>query len=60
MPAPGTWSVHSDKDPRWNARGTSNFIDGIFGCEECDNHIRQCKELYGDPPEDCKCSWMKY
>jgi hypothetical protein len=57
---PGSWSVHSDTDPRWNKSGRADDIvvtDG--GCRAMKNWIIKCKRKYGTPPKDCYQQCMK-
>lgn len=58
-PRMGTWSVYSSKDPRWNKTGRARGFVFNGGPPEMQTWIDHCKELYGEPPEDCTRSFMK-
>lgn len=53
---PGSWSISSKLDTRWNFNGTAKDLvisSGLpGGCKECKNKINELIQLYGDPPED--------
>lgn len=57
-PKMGTWTVYSDKDPRWNKSGRACGF-AIGGTPEMEEWIDQCIEKYGDPPDDVKQSFWK-
>ena len=54
----GYWSVQSKKDPRWNARGRA-FGSALTGPSEMHYWIEQKKKELGEPPDDCRMSFMK-
>ena len=58
MPGMGTWTVHSDTDPRWNNSGSA-FGDGLIGPQAMQDWIDRCREEYGEPPDDCTKSFWK-
>ncbi|HXK38384.1 MAG TPA: hypothetical protein VJ579_04945 [Candidatus Paceibacterota bacterium] len=55
---PGTWTLYSKSDPRWNASGADNV--GAFvmpkGCKE---KLEELKKVLGEPPEDLEWNYMK-
>jgi len=55
----GTWTVHSDKDPRWNmsGRAVGCCVDG--GPQEMRAWIEECRKEYGEPPDDCTVEFYK-
>ncbi|MDD4761838.1 MAG: hypothetical protein PHZ25_02355 [Candidatus Pacebacteria bacterium] len=55
----GGWSLHSDKDPRWNCSGRSDCVGGFVMPQECKDKIEQLKSQLGEPPDDLKWSYMK-
>ena len=57
MVAMGTWTVHSDKDPRWNASGRA--YGSAFGCPDLDAWVEYCRKKFGDPPDDATESFYK-
>lgn len=58
-PKMGTWWVHSETDPRWNKSGKAYGLVCSGGPEEMQDWIDECKEKYGEPPEDGECGFMK-
>lgn len=58
-PKMGTWTVHSETDPRWNktGRGRGYACDG--GPQEMKDWIKECREKYGKPPEDATQEFWK-
>lgn len=58
-PKMGTWSVHSDKDPRWNKTGRGYGLVTSGGPPEIDEWIKECTEKYGDLPEDATKEFWK-
>jgi len=58
-PKMGTWSVHSDKDPRWNKSGRGSGLATSGGPPEMGEWIRECTEKYGSPPEDTTEAFWK-
>jgi len=58
-PKMGSWSVHSDKDSRWNKSGRGSGLVISGGPPEMQEWIDQCIEKYGDPPDDCSKMFMK-
>lgn len=51
-PKMGTWYVHSDKDPRWNKTGRACGLVCDGGPQDMKDWIKECREKYGDPPDD--------
>lgn len=58
-PRMGSWSVHSDSDPRWNSSGRAEGLVVEGGPPEMQRWIEECRKKYGDPPKDCMMSFMK-
>ena len=58
-PKLGTWSVHSEKDPRWNKSGRGYGLVTSGGPQEMRDWIEKCKEEFGDPPDDATESFWK-
>jgi hypothetical protein len=58
-PKMGSWSVNSMKDPRWNKSGRGYGLVTSGGPSEMREWIKQCREKYGDPPDDCCQNFMK-
>ena len=58
-PRMGTWTVHSDKDPRWNKTGRALGLCCTGGPGEMQTWIDRCKDLYGEPPDDCTKEFWK-
>jgi hypothetical protein len=58
-PRMGTWTVHSDKDTRWNNSGRGCGLVSTGGPKEMWDWIEECKEKYGDQPGDCTVSFWK-
>lgn len=57
---PGTWALHSESDPRWNANGRSEAIWVTAGVpKEVQEAIKKLMMEYGEPPEDLEYSVMK-
>lgn len=51
----GTWWIHSKIDPRWNGTGQGEcemFYPVEFDCPEAVAWIEECKEKFGEKPED--------
>ena len=46
----GLWSIYSDTDPRWNAKGYCDVPDMSLG--QVSSAYEKLKELYGEPPQD--------
>lgn len=59
MRSEGTWSLDSQRDPRWNKSGRckGSAFDGP--CFAADQWVAQCKEKYGDQPDDLYYSFCK-
>ena len=55
----GSWSLHSDKDPRWNCGGKSDCVGGFVMPGECEKKIEELKKELGKPPDDLTWSYMK-
>lgn len=58
-PKMGTWSVYSKSDSRWNKSGRASGLVCTGGPQKMKDWIKECKEKYGDPPEDATMSFMK-
>lgn len=60
-PKPGSWSLRSKKDPRWNDAGTSDYISIMGGmCSEAQRSLDRTKMLLEEePPDDLEYSCMK-
>ena len=58
-PKMGTWEVNSKKDSRWNKSGRVYGCVTTGGTDEMRTWIKQCKEKYGDPPDDATESFFK-
>jgi|GEM_PF-4356105 len=58
-PKMGTWSVHSDKDKRWNKSGRCPGLVCMGGPQEMQDWIDECRKKYGDPPDDCTREFWK-
>lgn len=58
-PKMGTWTVHSDKDPRWNASGRATGLVCDGGPKAMKDWVKSCKEKYGDAPKDLIGSFWK-
>ena len=58
-PKMGSWSVYSEKDPRWNKSGSGYGLVTDGGPSEMQEWIDQCTKKYGDPPDDASRSFMK-
>jgi hypothetical protein len=55
----GSWSLHSDIDPRWNCSGSTN-TNAFFGTPpETDAKLRELSAKYGKKPKDLTFSFMK-
>jgi hypothetical protein len=58
-PKMGSWSVHSESDPRWNKSGRAEGLCCMGGPQEMKDWIEECKKKYGEPPADATMSFMK-
>ena len=59
-PKMGTWSVHSDIDPRWNKTGRSEGLICTGGPADMRAWIDECYKRFGPKcPADCTYSFMK-
>ena len=58
-PKIGSWSVHSESDPRWNKSGRASGLVCDDGPPDMKAWIEKCKKKYGEPPADCFKSFMK-
>lgn len=58
-PKPGTWSIESQSDPRWNKYGRSMMLVTAGYPPDAQAWIDECKRLYGKPPDDLAYSCMK-
>ena len=57
-PKPGSWYLHSKKDPRWNVNGTGS-VGGFVMSAECEAKLEELKKLYGEMPDDLEHGYMK-
>lgn len=48
----GSWGFESKKDPRWNKKGIGFGSVSTGGPKEMEIWIKECKEKYGEPPDD--------
>jgi hypothetical protein len=58
-PKMGSWSVHSDIDPRWNKEGRAKGLVCMGGPQELRDWIEECKKKYGKAPDDATMTFMK-
>jgi hypothetical protein len=58
-PKMGTWSIHSEKDKRWNKSGRAPGLVCGGGPSEMQDWIEECKKKYGEPPGDCTMEFWK-
>lgn len=58
-PKMGSWSVHSDSDPRWNKSGRGLGLVTTGGPEEMQQWLEECRKNFGEPPEDATQSFYK-
>jgi len=58
-PKIGTWTVHSDSDPRWNKEGRGYGLVTEGGPCEMREWIEECKKKYGEVPADTTESFWK-
>lgn len=58
-PKPGSWSVYSQSDPRWNRHGRCNMWVTAGPAPDALAWIEECKASYGEPPDDLDYSCMK-
>ena len=58
-PRPGTWSLSSKKDPRWNCNGQSDFISISGWPEEARKEFERMKFKLGVPPDDLELTCTK-
>lgn len=58
----GSWSLRSEKDPRWDANGQGlvGMFCGPESVPEAKAMLDRNKELYGEPPDDLEWSYCKY
>ena len=58
-PKPGTWSVFSEKDKRWNKSGNCEWLvsGGIYPGAKL--WIEACEEKFGSQPDDLEYSFWK-
>lgn len=60
MCRPGSWSLRSEKDPRWNCDGRAEVMIITAGLPpKVTKKIEKLKKKYGEPPEDLEYSCMK-
>lgn len=58
-PKMGTWSVHSESDPRWSQSGRAEGLVCLGGPKEMRDWIQECIDKFGDPPADGTESFTK-
>jgi len=58
-PKMGTWWVSSKQDPRWDRSGKGYGLVTSGGPGEMGAWIEECKERYGDTPDDARMGFMK-
>jgi hypothetical protein len=58
-PKLGTWWVRSEKDPRWNKTGQGYGLVCSGGPGDLHDWVKECREKYGDPPDDAEQGFMK-
>ena len=58
-PRMGSWSVHSDTDPRWNKEGRDYGLVCNGGPRVMRDWVDHCKKTLGEIPEDCTSSFYK-
>lgn len=60
-PRMGNWWVYSDKDPRWNKSGRANLAGVVIagGPEVMKSWIAECRQKFGEPPDDCTQGCIK-
>lgn len=58
-PKIGSWWITCKSDPRWNASGRGYGLVSSGGPPDLQDKIKELKELYGEPPEDCYQGFMK-
>jgi hypothetical protein len=56
-PFRGKWVMWSEKDPRWDAEGTSE-IGGDRRPEEVNAKIEELKQQFGNPPDDLNWTYQ--
>lgn len=56
---PGTWSIRSEKDPRWNTTQREECLSVWCMPDAAEEHLKKCKELYGEQPDDLLYTCMK-
>jgi len=59
-PKPGSWTVSSESDPRWNGSGRTEAMLFSAGLpQEVKDYIAEKTEELGDPPDDLEWFGMK-
>lgn len=58
-PKMGTWTVHSDDDPRWNCTDKAEGLVCEGGPQEMKDWVDRCTKLYGAPPDDLTVGFIK-
>ena len=58
-PKIGTWTVHSDINPRWNKSGRGYGLVTEGGPDEMKGWIKECRKNFGEPPRDTTQSFWK-
>jgi hypothetical protein len=57
-PRQGTWWLHSESDPRWNASGTTK-VGGFARPKPSIDKQAELEKLYGEPPTDLVWGYEK-
>ncbi len=55
----GSWSLSSEKDPRWNISGESN-CGGFMMPDDCRKAMEMKDRELGERPDDLSYSYMKH
>lgn len=58
-PKLGSWSVRSEKDPRWNCSGRGYGLVCSGGPPEINEWVARCTDALGPPPDDLMASFVK-
>jgi hypothetical protein len=56
---PGSWTLESKTDPRWNCSGNSPSV-GMFALpQEAKDKLDELTKQFGEPPEDLEWGYTK-
>lgn len=59
-PKPGSWSLTSKSDPRWNCGGHVSALVVMAGLHpDAERALERLRERLGKPPEDLEYGCMK-